>query len=221
MLKGRKSSFLDKLWRTSLKLPATPQTSLKRSVSREVMIMRIMMIFVFKQFGSHSPSRCLETIQSYSLQPTMRITQVRRGGEEGAGEVGKRRGRSRLTSHITSKKDHSDLDLNNFILLQKERQKQIHICDLITSYQYQVTHTAKLALRWSGARAGAGRGLAIRLQPALERNAPTRWNQTVFSYCAQIILFNASSSTGGRRVDWCSEKRSWFPPCLLPAPTWL
>ena len=36
--KGRKSSFLDKLWRTSLKLPATPQTSLKRSVSIEVMI---------------------------------------------------------------------------------------------------------------------------------------------------------------------------------------
>merc|ERR1712172_437322 len=33
---GRKTSFLDKLWRTSLKLPATPQTSLKRSVSREV-----------------------------------------------------------------------------------------------------------------------------------------------------------------------------------------
>merc|ERR1719278_2049568 len=33
---GRKSSFLDKLWRTSLKLPATPQTSLKRSISREV-----------------------------------------------------------------------------------------------------------------------------------------------------------------------------------------
>ena len=44
---------------------------------------------------------------------------------------------------------------------------------------------------------------------------------TVFSYCAQIILFNASSSTGGRWVDWCGEKRSWFPPCLLPAPTWL
>ena len=36
--KGRKSSFLDKLWRTSLKLPATPQTSLKRSVSIEVML---------------------------------------------------------------------------------------------------------------------------------------------------------------------------------------
>ena len=36
MLKGRKSSFLDKLWRTSLKLPATPHTSLKRSISREV-----------------------------------------------------------------------------------------------------------------------------------------------------------------------------------------
>jgi len=33
---GRKSSFLDKLWRTNLKLPETPQTSLKRSVSREV-----------------------------------------------------------------------------------------------------------------------------------------------------------------------------------------
>merc|ERR1719278_734566 len=33
---GRKSSFLDKLWRTNLKLPDTPQTSLKRSVSREV-----------------------------------------------------------------------------------------------------------------------------------------------------------------------------------------
>merc|ERR1719323_2240301 len=52
---GRKSSFLDKLWRTSLKLPATPQTSLKRSISRE----------------------------------------VRKGGEEGAGEVSRRGGRSR------------------------------------------------------------------------------------------------------------------------------
>ena len=41
---GRKSSFLDKLWRTSLKLPATPQTSLKRSISREVMMI---MLFLF------------------------------------------------------------------------------------------------------------------------------------------------------------------------------
>jgi len=38
---GRKSSFLDKLWRTNLKLPETPQTSLKRSVSREVRIISI------------------------------------------------------------------------------------------------------------------------------------------------------------------------------------
>ena len=38
---GRKSSFLDKLWRTNLKLPETPQTSLKRSVSREVTIISI------------------------------------------------------------------------------------------------------------------------------------------------------------------------------------
>ena len=52
MLKGRKSSFLDKLWRTSLKLPATPQTSLKRSVSREVMITKIIIILDFEQFGS-------------------------------------------------------------------------------------------------------------------------------------------------------------------------
>ena len=149
----------------------------------------------------------------------MRITQVRRGGEEGAGEVGKRRGRSRLTSHITSKKDHSDLDLNNFILLQKERQKQIHICDLITSYQYQVTHTAKLALRWSGARAGAGRGLAIRLQPALERNAPTRWNQTVFRIAPKLFFLMAHPpQVADELIDAVKKGLGSRLACSLPLP---
>ena len=53
---GRKSSFLDKLWRTNLKLPETPQTSLKRSVSREVRIISICFKVAFK----NKPPLCLK-----------------------------------------------------------------------------------------------------------------------------------------------------------------
>merc|ERR1719295_97002 len=77
---GRKSSFLDKLWRTSLKLPATPHTSLKRSASRAGSEEQFP-----GQVVENQPQASCNTAHLSEEECQQRGTERRRGGGGGRG----------------------------------------------------------------------------------------------------------------------------------------